>query len=83
MKADPAIILYRCMKSGVTLSIAAIILWFHGFCTTFLQTTYIQSNVQIKVHHTFSVIICYKTEKKMVIIVIEVMDGDKNYSSVV
>ena len=64
MKASPAIILYRCMKSGVILSRAAIISWFHGFCITFLQTTYIQSNVQIKVHHTFSAIICYKIEEK-------------------
>jgi len=54
------------MESGVTVSSAAItsISWFHGFCITFLQITYVQSNVQIKVHHTFSAIICYKIEKK-------------------
>ena len=86
MKVDPAILLYRCMESGVTVSSAAItgISWFHGFCITFLQITYVQSNVQIKVHHTFSAIICYKIEKKkLVIIVIEVIDGEKNCCSVI
>lgn len=79
MKVDPAIILYRCMESGVTATSAAIIPWFHGFCITFLQITYIQSNVQIKVHHTFSAIICYKIEKKKKL-VIDVIDGEKNCS---
>lgn len=74
------------MESGVTVSSAAItsISWFHGFCITFLQITYVRSNVQIKVHHTFSPIICYKIEKKkLVIIVIEVIDGEKNCCSVI
>lgn len=70
------------MESGVTVTSAAIISWFHGFCITFLQITYVQSNVQIKVHHTFSAIICYKIEKKEKL-VIDVIDGEKNCCSVI